>query len=131
MNRKASRGFTMLELMIVMTIMLILLSIAAGNYQQSVLRSKEAVLKQDLWVMRQAIEQFTLDKQAAPQSLEELVSAGYLRNVPKDPITNQTNWRPIYDDLLLTPEQVVTGITDVKSSSELVSPFEGTPYSSW
>ncbi|MGH9790526.1 MAG: hypothetical protein ACRD5W_04880, partial [Candidatus Acidiferrales bacterium] len=67
----------------------------------------------------------------APQSLDELVSAGYLRAIPKDPITNAVDWRPIYDDVLLTPEQVVTGITDVKSSSEDVSPFEGTPYSSW
>jgi general secretion pathway protein G len=96
-----------------------------------VLRSKEAVLKQDLFVMRNAIEQFTMDKQAAPQSLDELVSAGYLRAVPKDPITDRADWRPIYDDLLLSAEQVVTGITDVKSSSELTSPFEGTPYSSW
>ncbi|MGH9816755.1 MAG: type IV pilin protein [Candidatus Acidiferrales bacterium] len=136
--RKASReargaplGFTLLELMIVITIMGILMAIAAGNYQRSVLRSKEAALKQDLFVMRNAIEQFTLDKEAAPQSLDELVSAGYLRAIPKDPITNAVDWRPIYDDVLLTPEQVVTGITDVKSSSEDVSPFEGTPYSSW
>jgi len=129
--RDREKGFTLLELMIVVTIMLILLSIAGGNYQRSVLRSKEAVLKQDLFVMRTAIEQFTLDKQAAPQSLEELVSAGYLRSVPTDPITGRADWRPIYDDLLLSPEQVVTGITDVKSSSELTSPFEGTPYSSW
>lgn len=129
--RRKSLGFTLLELMIVMTIMLILLSIAGGRYQQSVLRAKEAVLKQDLFVMRTAIEQFTLDKQAAPQSLEELVSAGYLRAVPKDPITNQTDWRPIYDDTLLSPEQVITGIVDVKSSSEDISPFEGTPYSEW
>lgn len=129
--RGASLGFTLLELMIVITIMGILMAIAAGNYQRSVLRSKEAALKQDLFVMRNAIEQFTLDKEAAPQSLDELVSAGYLRAIPKDPITNAVDWRPIYDDVLLTPEQVVTGITDVKSSSEDVSPFEGTPYSSW
>ncbi len=128
---EASLGFTLLELMIVITIMGILMAIAAGNYQRSVLRSKEAALKQDLLVMRNAIEQFTLDKEAAPQSLDELVSAGYMRAVPKDPITNAVDWRPIYDDVLLTPEQVVTGITDVKSSSEDVSPFEGTPYSSW
>lgn len=126
-----SRGFTLLELMIVITIMGILMAIAAGNYQRSVLRSKEAALKQDLFVMRNAIEQFTLDKEAAPQSLDELVSAGYMRAIPKDPITNAVDWRPIYDDVLLTPEQVVTGITDVKSSSEDISPFEGTPYSSW
>ena len=131
MNHKHSRGFTLLELMIVMTIMLILLSVGAGQYQQSVLRSKEAVLKQDLFVMRNAIEQYTLDKQAAPQSLEDLVAAGYLRTVPKDPITNTTDWRPSFDDTLLSPEQVVTGITDVHSASDTVSPFEGTPYSSW
>ncbi len=129
--REAELGFTLLELMIVITIMGILMAIAAGNYQRSVLRSKEAALKQDLFVMRNAIEQFTLDKEAAPQSLDELVSAGYMRAIPKDPITNAVDWRPIYDDVLLTPEQVVTGITDVKSSSEDVSPFEGTPYSSW
>ncbi|MGH9859725.1 MAG: type IV pilin protein, partial [Candidatus Acidiferrales bacterium] len=92
--------------MIVITIMGILMAIAAGNYQRSVLRSKEAALKQDLFVMRNAIEQFTLDKEAAPQSLDELVSAGYLRAIPKDPITNAVDWRPIYDDVLLTPEQV-------------------------
>lgn len=131
MTSRSSRGFTLLELMIVITIMGILMAIAAGNYQRSVLRSKEAALKQNLFVMRNSIEQFTLDKEAAPQSLDELVSAGYLRAVPKDPITNAVDWRPIYDDVLLTPEQVVTGITDVKSSSEDISPFEGTPYSSW
>ena len=121
----------MLELMIVITIILILLSLAAGNYQQSVVRAREAALKQDLFVLRQAIEQYTLDKQQAPQSLDELVSAGYLREVPLDPITRQKDWRVVYEDVLLSPEQTGTGITDVHSSSEKVSPFEGTPYSTW
>ncbi len=123
-------GFTLLELMIVISIILILLAMGAGNYWKSVLRSKEAVLKQDLQVMRNAIQQYTLDKQQAPASLEELVSAGYLREVPTDPITQQKNWRVVYEDTLLTPEQTGTGITDVFSTADQTS-SEGTPYSSW
>jgi general secretion pathway protein G len=124
-------GFTMLELMVVVAIIVILLGLAAGNYRQSIVRSKEASLKQSLVVMRTAIDQFTLDKQQGPQSLDELVSAGYLRAVPTDPMTNRKDWRVVFGDLLLSPEQTIPGITDVHSSSEKVSPFEGTPYSSW
>src|ERR1700681_2854163 len=91
-RRKGKRirgaGFTLLELMIVITIILILASIAGGRYEKSVLRAKEATLKQDLFVMRQAIQQYTLDKQAAPMSLDELVQSKYLSAIPKDPITN-------------------------------------------
>jgi len=126
-----ARGFTLLELMIVITIILILLGMAAGRYQQSVVRAKEAALKQDLFVMRKAIEQYTLDKEAAPQSLEDLVYAGYLREVPVDPITKQKDWRTDTSDLLLSPDQTTVGIIDVHSSSSATSPFEGTPYSSW
>jgi general secretion pathway protein G len=124
-------GFTLLELMVVITIILVLLGIAAGRYERSVTRSKEAALKQDLFVMRQAIDQFTLDKQRAPSSLEELVSGEYLRSVPVDPITNQRNWQLVYEDYVLSADQTGTGITDVHSTSDQVSPFEGTPYSSW
>ena len=124
-------GFTLLELMIVITIILVLLAMGMGRYEQSVLRSKEAALKQDLFVMRNAIEQFTLDKQAAPQSLDDLVSAGYLREVPVDPMTRQKDWRVDYENVVLSPEQSGTGITDVHSSSDRVSAFERTPYSSW
>ena len=124
-------GFTLLELMIVITIILVLLAMGMGRYEQSVLRSKEAALKQDLFVMRNAIEQFTLDKQAAPQSLDDLVSAGYLREVPVDPMTRQKDWRVDYENVVLSPEQSGTGITDVHSSSDRVSAFEKTPYSSW
>ena len=81
--------------------------------------------------MRQAIEQHTLDKQQAPQSLDDLVSAGYLRELPTDPMTSKKDWRVDYEDVQLSPEQVGTGITDVHSNSERVSPFENTPYSSW
>jgi general secretion pathway protein G len=129
--RRIRRGFTLLEIMTVMAIILILIGMAAGKYHQSVVRTKEATLKQDLWVLRQAIEQYTIDKQRGPQSLEELVSAGYLREVPVDPITGRKDWNVSFDDLMISPEQVSSGISDVRSASDKVSPFEGTPYSSW
>ncbi len=131
LRRFRAQGFTILELMVVITIIMILLALGAGRYEQSVVRAREAALKQDLWVMRQAIEQFTLDKQQAPQSLDDLVSAGYLREIPTDPMTRKKDWRGDYEDVLLSPEQSTTGITDVHSSSDKSSPFENTPYSSW
>lgn len=127
----AQAGFTLLELMIVITIILILIGMGAGRYERSVLRAKEAALKQDLFVMRQAIEQYTLDKQAAPQSLDDLVSAGYLREIPTDPISRRKDWRVDYEDVLLSPEQTSAGITDVHSTSDQASSFENSPYSSW
>src|SRR5580704_4300237 len=86
------RGFTLLELMIVMAVILILATLSAGRYEQALTRSHEAALKQDLFVMRNAIQQFTLDKEAAPASLDDLVSGGYLRDVPRDPMTRQKDW---------------------------------------
>ena len=121
----------MLELMVVIAIIMILLGLAAGKYQRSMLRSKEAVMKQDLRVMRDAIQQYTLDKEAAPQSLDDLVSAGYLRQVPTDPITLQRDWVTVTDDVLLSPEQTTVGISEVHSASNEISPFENTAYSSW
>jgi general secretion pathway protein G len=88
-------------------------------------------MKQDLWVMRQAIDNYTLDKQAAPQTLEDLVQAGYLRKVPVDPMTGAADWVPQYDSVVLSPEQSSTGMVDVHSSSTRVSPFENTPYNEW
>jgi len=124
-------GFTLIELMIVITIILILIGMAAQNYSRSVQRAREATLKQDLWVMRQAIENYTLDKQAAPQSLEDLVQAGYLRKVPVDQITGAADWVPQYDSVVLSPDQSSTGMVDVHSNSARVSPFENTPYNEW
>ena len=126
-----SRGFTLLELMIVMAIILILATIGAGRFEQSIIRSLEAALKQDLFVMRKAIQQYTLDKEAGPNSLDDLVSSGYLREIPRDPITKQKDWTTSSDDLLASPDQTTVGITDVHSTSSDVSPFENTPYSSW
>ncbi len=126
-----SAGFTLIELMIVVTIILILIAMATGRYEQSVVRAREAALKQDLQVMRQAIQQYTLDKEAAPQSLDDLVSAGYLQAIPLDPVTRQKDWKPDFEDVYLSPDQTTSGITDVHSSSDQVSPFEHTPYSTW
>jgi general secretion pathway protein G len=124
-------GFTLIELMIVITIILILIGMAAQRYEKSVQHAREATMKQDLWVMRQAIDNYTLDKQAAPQSLEDLVQAGYLRMVPKDPITGAADWAPQYDSVVLSPDQTSTGMVDVHSNSPRVSPFENTPYNEW
>lgn len=126
-----SGGFTMIELMIVIMIILILLGMAAQRYDKTVVRSREAVLKNDLQVMRQAIDNYTLDKQAAPQSLDDLQQAGYLREVPLDPITQAKDWVPQFDNVVMSPDQVTTGMVDVHSNSGLSSPFEGTPYNSW
>jgi len=124
-------GFTMLELMVVIAIILVLIGIAAGRFERSVVRAREAVLKEDLQTMRGAIQQYTLDKATAPQSLDDLVSAGYLREVPVDPITRNRDWHADSEGLLLSADQTGTGITDVHSTADGISAFEGTPYSSW
>jgi|SRR5437879_4610154 len=124
-------GFTLIELMIVITIILILIGMAAQRYDKSVQRAREATLKQDLWVMRQAIDNYTLDKQAAPQSLDDLVQAGYLRKVPVDQITGAKDWVPQFDSVVLSAEQTSTGMVDVHSNSPKASPFDNTPYNEW
>src|SRR5580704_3302202 len=126
-------GFTLIELMIVITIIFILIGIAAMRYDRSVQRAREAVLKSDLQVMRQAIDNYTLDKEAAPQSLDDLVNpqAPYLREVPVDPMTRAKDWHVDYGDFVLSPDQTNNGIVDVHSSSTQVSSIEGTPYNTW
>src|ERR1700757_3893124 len=130
-RRCTSRGFTLIELMVVMAIIIIILGFAAPRYQQSVLHAREGALKQDLYTLRQAIDEFTLDKQRAPQSLDDLVSAGYLRTVPKDPITDSAQtWQVVQEDVLLSVDQTQPGISDVHSGAPGAS-SDGTPYSSW
>ncbi len=130
-GQRGRRGFTMIELMVVITILAILIGMAAVNYSRSIVNAREAVLKQDLQALRGAIQQYTLDKQRAPQSLEEMVSAGYLREVPTDPITKQKDWRLDFEDTFLSPDQTSSGLTDVHSNSDAVSPNEGTAYNTW
>jgi general secretion pathway protein G len=131
-RRGAAAGFTLIELMAVMAIIVILASIAAVRYDMSVKRAKEAALHHDLSVMRDAIEQYTLDKEQAPQSLDDLVSAGYLRQLPVDPLTGAKDWVTDSSDVLLDPDEASGGgISDVHCPSDQKSPFEGTDYSSW
>src|SRR5712691_8123918 len=130
-RRPLAAGFTLIELMIVISIIMILIGIAAVQYQRSVQRAREATLKQDLQAMRQSIDSYTLDKQAAPQSLDDLAQAGYLRMVPKDPMTGAADWDLQFDSVVLSPEQASTGMVDVHSNSSKVSPFENTPYNEW
>jgi general secretion pathway protein G len=127
----AQGGFTLIELMVVITIILILASIAAGQYQKTVLRAKETKLKSELAVMRKAIQDYTTDKECGPSSLDDLVTNNYLRIIPADPITNASDWVTKSDDVGYSPEQTCYGVTDVNSGSDQVSPFENTAYSSW
>jgi general secretion pathway protein G len=109
-GRMAEAGFTLIELMVVIMIILILVGMAAQRYEKSVQRAREATLRQDLMVMRQSIDNYTLDKQAAPQSLDDLVQSGYLRQIPVDPITQAKDWVPQYDSVVLSPDQSSTGM---------------------
>ncbi len=130
-KRRGEPGFTLIELMIVISIILILVSIAAPIYSSSITRAREAVLKDDLFTMRSVISQYTLDKQRAPQSLDDLVQAGYLKQIPVDPMTNaRDSWTVDQEDVLLSVDQQQPGITDVHSGSTATS-SDGTPYSSW
>jgi general secretion pathway protein G len=106
------------------------MSIALPIYNQSVLRSREAVLRQDLFELRSLISQYTLDKQKAPQSLDDLVTGGYIKTLPKDPTTNEANWEVVQEDILLAVDQQDPGISDVHSASNQTG-TDGTAYSSW
>src|SRR5580698_11658980 len=130
LKRGRTFGFTLLEMMIVIIIMGILLSIALPIYSQSLVRSREAVLRNDLFELRKLIYQYTLDKQKAPQSLDDLVSGGYIKVIPKDPMTNEANWEVKQEDVLLSADQQDPGIVGVHSSSSAIS-LEGDAYSSW
>ena len=122
--------FTLIELMIVMLIMSILIGIAAIAYDKTVVKARESVLKQDLQTMRQAIDNYTMDKQQAPQSLEDLVDAHYLREIPIDPVSQQKDWVLHFGDTVLTPEQNCTGVDDVHSGSEAIG-SNGEAYNTW
>jgi general secretion pathway protein G len=129
-RERAEHGFTLIELMIVVSIILILIGMAVGMYQQALLHARETVLRKDLQTMREAIDNYTLDKQQAPQSLQDLVDAHYLRNIPNDPVTNSPDWVVHTSDTVISPDQTGTGIDDVHAGSDAVG-SDGTPYSSW
>jgi len=129
-ERRLRRGYTLIEMIIVMAIISILVSIAIPIYQKSLLRTKESLLKNNLFTMRTVIDEYTFDKQKAPQTLQDLVREGYLRAVPLDPITGRDDWKIIMEDAVTSVSQTEPGIFDVRSLSDAKS-LEGTPYSEW
>ena len=129
--RRSHRGFTLIELMVVMAIISILIAIALPIYQKSVMRAKESVLRSNLFTLRTMIDEYTVDKQKAPESLQDLVSQGYLRQIPQDPLTNSDQtWRITMEDTAVGGSSSSPGIFDVHSGSDKTS-LDGTPYSDW
>ena len=129
--RQPQGGFTLLEMIIVISIIAILVAIAVPVYTQHLRHAKEAVLKEDLYSMRSSIDQYTQDKNKAPQDLNDLVAAGYLHALPKDPFTNASDtWQPVQEDVMMALDQTQPGITDVHSGSNQMS-SEGTAYNTW
>lgn len=129
-SAKRWRGFTLLELMIVLSVMMILMSIAMPFYQQHVVQAREAVLKQNLDTLNKVIEAYRLDKRESPQTLDDLVTAGYLHQLPIDPMTGKADWAPDQEDSTnaLDPQQ--TGIFRVHSASTGTA-LNGEAYSTW
>jgi general secretion pathway protein G len=130
-DKQTEQGFTLIELMVVMLIIGVLMAIAVPNYIAAVKAAKESVLKEDLHVMRQAIDSYTMDKQKAPQSLQDLVEAGYLKSIPQDPMTRTTDaWVVDQSDSLHSIDQSEPGIDDVHSGDQDAG-SDGQPYSTW
>ena len=130
LNRRRG-GFTLIEMMIVMAIIVILIAVAVPFYQKAIIRAKESVLRNNLFALRQSIDEYTFDKQKAPQNLQDLVSAGYLRDVPQDPMTQKNDtWKIIMEDAAQAVNSTEPGVFDVRSGSDKIS-LEGTHYSDW
>ena len=124
-------GYTLIELIIVMAIISVLMAVAVPIYQKSLLRTKETLLHNNLFTLRQVIDEYTYDKQKAPAALQDLVSDGYLRGVPVDPITgNNSSWKLIMEDAGQSASATEPGIFDVRSGSDKTS-LDGTPYADW
>ena len=130
-NRKEDAGFTLVELLIVMSIIGILMLIALPRYTSAIKSAREAVLKEDLHVLRAAIDSYTMDKQKAPQGLDDLIQDGYLKSIPEDPMTHsKDSWVTATTDAMTSVDQTDSGINDVHSGSEETG-SNGQPYNSW
>jgi general secretion pathway protein G len=129
--RNSERGFTLVELMIVMLIIGVLATVAIPSFIASIRNAREAALKEDLHVLRDAIDSYTMDKNKAPQSLDDLVQSGYLKVIPEDPMTHsRETWVTASDDTYSDLDQTEPGINDVHSGSEETG-ADGQPYSGW
>jgi general secretion pathway protein G len=130
-NRRTQSGFTLIELIIVMSIIGILATLAIPSFVVAVKHAREAVLKEDLQTMRSAIDSYTMDKQKAPQSLNDLIQDGYLKNIPEDPMTHSKDtWVTDTSDAMYSLDETEPGINDVHSGSDAIG-SDGQPYSSW
>jgi len=130
-RRSGERGFTLVELMIVMAIIMILATIAIPVYVKTLQRAKEATLREDLHTMRTAIDSYTVDKEKAPDSLDDLVQAGYLKSIPKDPMTSSSDtWITGQSDTMTDINETQGGMDDVHSGSEAIA-SDGTTYNTW
>lgn len=130
-RRLLQRGFTLIELMVVMAIISVMIAIAVPIYQKSIIRAKESVLRSNLFTVRNMIDEYTVDKQKAPDSLQELVTEGYLRQIPQDPMTgSDETWKIIMEDTPVGGANSSPGVYDVRSGSDKKS-LDGTQYADW
>ena len=130
LRRSRQAGFTLIELVVVISVISILLAIAIPIYSRSILSARERALRSELATLRQDIWRYTLDKQKAPQSLDDLSAAGYIKKIPDDPMTREPNWEVVQDEVLISPDQQDPGIIDVHSASNATA-TDGTAYSTW
>jgi general secretion pathway protein G len=131
-NIRKSRGFTLIEMLIVISVIMILVAVAIPAYRTSLVHARESVLRQNLFTLRSLISQYTLDKQKAPQGLEDLIQGGYLKQIPNDPITTKSDWTVDQEDqTIMSPDQTdAGGVDDVHSSSTATS-SDGSAYNTW
>ena len=128
---RAQRGFTLIELITVMTIIGILVGIGLPNYRVAIIQAKEAVLKENLFQFRDLIDQYQADKGKYPASIQALAEEGYLRRIPADPITGAADWEEVPAEPDPTNPGEVPGVYDVRSASTALSPLGGTSYNEW